>query len=188
MDQNFPDVMVDIETTGLNKDRNLIIQIAAVKFNLAERTISHDFFDRALLPLPGRYWDEGTRNWWAKMPNVLQGIMQRMEEPVQVLRDLRNWAGSNSVMWAKPTHFDHSFLDSYYQQIDSQIPFNFRVANDMNTFIRGRYFPERPPAWENDLEFVGDAHNGLHDCLHQIKVLFAVMDNTSTSKMELVTD
>ncbi len=179
-EEKFPDVMVDIETGGLNKGLNHILQIAAVKFNLAERTISHDFFDRCLLPAPKRYWDESTRVWWGKMPNVLRGIMDRMEEPVDVLRGLSAWTGSSGrTMWGKPTHFDHAFLDDYYQQYGMQIPFHFRIANDMNSFIRARYFPEKAPGWESTLPFSGDAHNGLHDCLHQIKVLFAVMDDTT---------
>lgn len=179
MTQNlFPDVMVDLETTGLSKDHNAVIQIAAVKFNLAERTVDGAFFDKCLMIPPGRYWDEGTRSWWGKRPEVIKGIYSRMEEPKSVLEALRDWAGPNKTMWGKPTHFDHTFLDSYFVSHGMQIPFHFRNANDMNSFIRARYFPASPPAWEVNLPFEGVAHNAIFDVLHQIKVLFHVMDHT----------
>ena len=174
----YTDVMLDLETTGLDKQFNSIIQISAVKFNARTGEISHDFFNRSLLPAPNRYWEEGCRDWWSQRSNVLQGIMNRMEEPLPVLVALRDWAGTDTTMWAKPTHFDHAFLDTYYKQYGLQIPFNFRKANDLNSFIRGRYFPETPPNWEQELEFTGDLHNALHDVLHQLKVLFKVLEDT----------
>lgn len=180
MDLQFPDVMLDLESTGVDQANNAIIQIAAVKFNLRTGEISHDFFDRCLLPAPKRYWEEDCRNWWSKRPAVIQQIYGRMEDPKGVLEALCEWAGPGCTMWGKPTHFDHSFLDSYFKQFGMQIPFFYRAANDMNSFIRGRYFPHVPPTWEKDLPFEGEAHNALHDVLHQIKVLFKVIEDTST--------
>lgn len=173
INEQFPDVMLDLETTGLDPDHNHIVQIAAVRFNLKERTVHHEFFDRCLFPAPGRYWDESTRDWWLKdKRSVLEGIMKRMESPKMVLTDLCRWAGRDPVFWSKPTHFDHSFLSTYFRQYELGNPFHFRAATDMNSFIRGRYFPRTPPLWETILPFDGDAHNALMDCLHQIKTLF----------------
>lgn len=177
--QQYTDVMLDLETTGLDQQFNSIIQIAAVKFNAATGEVSPHFFNRCLLPAPNRYWEEGCRSWWGQRPEVLQKIMSRMEEPRDVLVALRDWAGEGMTMWGKPTHFDHSFLATYYKQYDMQIPFHFRYANDMNTFIRARYFPETPPNWERDLEFEGDMHNALDDVLHQLKVVFKVIEMTA---------
>lgn len=183
----FPDVMLDLETTGTDQARNAIIQIAAVKFNLAERTIDMNTFDRCLTQdsAPGRYWDEGCRvNFWGKRVPTLNSIWTRGEDAKTVLADLRDWVNGESLtMWGKPTHFDHSFLSSYYHQFGMQIPFHFRMANDMNTFIRARYFPEAPPQWEKLLDFQGDAHNALFDVFHQIKVLFKVADDTKTERV-----
>lgn len=172
--QEFPDMMIDIETTGTDQAYNHIIQIGAVRFNLKARTIfMGHFFDRALLPAPNRYWQESCRTgFWGKRPEVLQGIMNRMEEPAVVLKDLSLFAGAGTRFWGKPTHFDHSFLDTYYKQYGMQIPFHYREATDMNSFLRGLYFPGDRPNLESELEFQGDAHNAIHDCLHQIKVLF----------------
>lgn len=176
----FPDVMVDIETTGTDVGVNAIIQIAAVRFNLEAGTVHHGFFDRCLQMAPRRCWDEGTRDWWMKKPDVIQSIWARGEDPGLVLKDFSEWCGSGLRMWAKPTHFDFAFLENYYTQFDSRIPFHFRTAENMNSWIRGRYWPRPAPDFERDLPFEGTAHNGLHDCLHQVKVLFAVKEDTKT--------
>lgn len=179
--EKYPDVMLDVESTGLNFDRNAIIQISAVRFNLVERTISLDFFDRCLMIPDNRFWDEQTRDWWLKKREVLMSILGRGEEPKVVFEALAAWAGTQSVMWAKPTHFDHVFIGSYCKDLGMSHPFHFRKANDMNSFIRARYFPKDPPKWENDIPFDGPKHNAIFDVLHQIKVLFAAMGNTSVS-------
>lgn len=175
----FTDVMVDIETTDTDPARGYIIQIAAVKFNRETREVSHDFFDRCLNPLdqPNRRWQEDTRNWWAKMPEVYAGIQRRMEPTKDVLEAFRDWVGgTNLTFWGKPTHFDFAFLQSFFKDYGMQIPFHFRTANDLNSFARGRYWPNPAPQWDKLLEFQGDAHNALHDCLHQLKALYKVLD------------
>lgn len=179
MSDQFPDIMIDLETTGLDFARTNIIQIAAVRFNLQERTIDHTFFDRCLLPAPGRFWDEDTRTWWLKdKRTILQSIMQRAESVKPVLEALQLFAGSNAVLWAKPSHFDHSFLASYYAQYELAIPFHFREVQDMNSFIRGRYFPNKPPNLVELVPFNGPVHNALMDTLHQISTLFKVCELT----------
>lgn len=181
----WTDCMVDLETTGTDQQFNAIIQIAAVKFNPKTQEISHDFFDRCLMIAPNRYWQESCVQWWSeRKPSVLQGIMARMEDPATVLTALRDWSGGGGLrMWGKPSHFDHSFLDTYYKQFGMQTPFHFRATNDMNTFIRARYWPENPPNWEADIPFEGEKHNALHDVLHQLKVLFHVMENTTSAQL-----
>jgi len=174
----FPDLMVDIETTGKHYSKNAIIQLSAVKFNLETGAISHNFFDRCLLMNGGRYWDEDTRQWWSKRPQVIQNIWGRGEDPKTVVQDFFQWAGPGMRFWGKPTHFDFSFLMQYAIEMDLHLPFHYRYAENLNSWIRGRYWPHDPPKFEYDLPFEGDAHNAIHDCLHQIKVLFAVKEHT----------
>jgi DNA polymerase III epsilon subunit-like protein len=177
-DQDFTEVMVDIETTGTNPDRAAILQISAVKFNLHERTVCHDFFDRCLSIPPHRFWDEGTRNWWMQQKrSVIADIFQRAENPREVVQDFADWSNPPSTyrFFSKPTHFDFSFVASYFHDYGLPNPFHYRVATDMNSYLRGLYAPNEVP--ELDVPFKGDKHNGLHDTLHQIKVLFSHLDN-----------
>lgn len=177
----FPDVMVDIETTGTSPDEAAILQIAAVRFNLEEKTIdTSDMFNRCLAMAPKRYWDESTRQWWGKQNReVLQSIIARGEEPAVVVKDFSQWAsakkgGGKLHFWAKPTSFDFTFCASYFRQFNVLNPFHFRDAVDLNSYLRGlgrsNVIPEIP------LDFQGDAHDAIFDVLNQIGLLFAGQD------------
>ena len=174
--------MIDIETTGISCDHNAMIQLSAVRFDLETGEVDLNFFDQCLLIPPGRYWDENTREWWSNKAEIITDIWNRMQEPEAVIGNFVRWVDSknvyNPVFWSKPLSFDFAFLDSYFRQFGYANPFHFRTAENMNTFIRARYFPQPAPEWDRILPFEGDAHNGLHDVLHQIKALCAAYEDT----------
>lgn len=170
----YTDVMVDIETTSTTPDRGAILQIAAVKFNLKEGTVSDNMFDRSLIMPAHRHWDEGTRKWWGEQKEgVLNQILFRAEDWRKVMADFLEWAAPAGHLrfWSKPSHFDFMFVSSYFKDADLPNPFSYRDATDMNSFLRGKYFPNKLP--ELFIEFDGDEHNALNDTLYQLKVLFA---------------
>lgn len=170
----YTDAMIDIETTGTLPDRHAIIQIAAVRFNLETGDVSTDFFDRCLALAPHRSWDEGTRHWWmGQKRSTLQGIFDRMEDPRKVFEEFCTWAypAGSMKFWSKPSHFDFNFISSYCHDYGKPNPFHFRVATDMNSYLRGLYAPNEVP--KLDVPFKGPVHNALYDTLHQIKVLLA---------------
>lgn len=169
----YRDVMVDLETTGTLPDRHAIIQIAAVQFDLEYGTVGESY-NRCMFIPPHRSWDEGTRNWWAGQdPEILQAILQRAEDPATIMQDFCNWAYPAGSMhfWSKPTHFDFNFVSSYCHDYELPNPFHFRVANDLNTFLRALSFPNEVP--DIEISVPGQAHDALHDCFYQIKMLFA---------------
>lgn len=175
--EHYTDAMVDIETTSTEASRGAILQIAAVKFNAKTRKVSPNFFCKSLTIPKWRYWDESTRNWWLEQKEgVLIDIMQKAEPWHTVIHELCEWAwpAGHLTFWSKPTHFDFNFISSYCYDLNLEQPFHYRQANDLNTFLRGLYYPERVP--NVDLPFTGDAHNALNDTLYQLKVLFHHLD------------
>ena len=172
----FDSAMIDLETGGLDPARSPILSISGVKFNLKERSVCPDFFHATLLPSPNRYWDEGTREWWMKKKDVLIEMMKDMEDSKKVLLDLSEWGRGVKHMWAKPTHFDHSFLQRFYHDHGMQIPFHYREARDLNTFIGGLFFPNEVPDLEGMMPIGEGAHNSLTDSLHQLQHLFLACD------------
>lgn len=180
MADQFNDVMVDVETTGLNYENTAVIQVAAVKFNLKERAVdSSSMFNRCLSIPPRRYWDEGTRHWWSEQKReVLQDIYSRMEDPKTVMEEFATWAGYSPSeplrFWAKPAHFDYSFISSYFSQFEIPNPFHYRYVTDLNSYIRG--LAKDPTVESFRVDFDGDAHNALYDVIHQIKTAFGAAD------------
>lgn len=176
----YPDVMVDLETTGLAPDRNAIIQIAAVRFNLATRSVGPDFFNRCLWIPRYRSWDMKTLQWWNDgKSDILNRILAAGEEPKTVLEDLQFWLrGYNNKaprMWAKPITFEFPMLSSYFEDYEMSMPLSYREAMDIASYVRGingddGFIKER------DIPFEGIAHDAIWDCLHQIKWLFVNQD------------
>lgn len=180
----YPDYMIDIETTGTAPDRTAMIQLAAVRFNFAERAVdTTSMFNRCLLVPAHRFWDQGTREWWGKQKKeVLRDIYSRMEDPKTVLEAFNEWVGPSQDVprrfWAKPTHFDFSFMQSYFKDYDLHFPFHYRSAIDLNSFIRGVGGDPGAKPFEND--FKGDAHNAIVDVLNQIDTLFKAVKHYET--------
>lgn len=187
----FTDVMVDIETTGTNSERNAIIQIAAVKFNYATGTVSDNFFNRCLAVHPGREWDFDTRGWWMKQGNVLETIQARAEDPYTVMRAFYDWLLADwpserpegLQFWGKPTHFDYVFIASYFKMFGLENPCHFRYARDLNSFMAGLRGDTAHPAFEDDPQMDGPAHDALFDTLHQIKLLMHAKSKVVTASI-----
>lgn len=180
----YNNFMIDLETTGTDAGHSAIIQIAGVGFNLENRDVHPKFFDQALAVPKNRFWDEDTRDWWCSLdPHIFQGIFNRMRDPLTVLREFNAWVaevadGEVPVLWAKPTHFEYPFLESYYRQFELAKPFHYRATEDLNSWCRARGMPDL----DGQIEFEGDAHNAIHDVLHQVKTLFELMDRTDVSR------
>lgn len=170
----YTDIMVDLETTHTLPDRGGILQIAAVKFNLKENQVSPDFFDMCLTVPNHRHWSEGTRNFWLNQKeSVLQEILQRAEPWRDVMEKFMEYSYpiNHLRFWSKPSHFDYNFLSSYFSDYGMPMPFHYRDANDMNSFLRGLYYEQDGKVPDLNLPFVGEVHNALFDTLHQVRVL-----------------
>jgi DNA polymerase III epsilon subunit-like protein len=174
----FPDLMVDLETTSTDAAFGAIIQIAGVRFNYETAEIGPSFV-ASLEMAHNKFWDESTRTWWMGHLDVYNAIVAEAQPPGQVMKAFSEWchstgpalAGVEQRLWAKPSSFEWPFLQSYCRQFEVSIPFHYRNCIDLNSFTRG--LQNKPGAQPIDrqfkIEFVGDAHNALHDVLHQIK-------------------
>lgn len=184
--ERYPDVMVDIETTGTRPDRNAILQIAAVKFNLETREVSPDFFNQCMTVPKWRSWDQGCVEWWSQQPDVLRNIMAQSQDPKTVMTSFQKYIvdAGQPRMWSKPSHFDFVFISGYFEDYDMVNPLSYRDAIDMNSFIRGMYIPELTDTskFEKTITHEGAAHDGLQDCFFQLKTLFAHLDNLNTTE------
>jgi len=176
--------MVDLETTGTCSDRHGILQISAVRFNLQTGEVDTNFFDQCLTLPPWRSWDEGTRRWWSQQKrSTLMDILARARDPREVINEFCTWAypAGSMRMWAKPVHFDFTFVKSYCHDFDLIVPFHYRHVRDVNTFVEGLYYPYEPLDIA-EIEFEGPHHNALFDTLHQIKFLLEAIKRRNQPK------
>lgn len=180
MDQ-MTDMMVDVETTGLCASTNGIIQIGAVKFNAETRQVG-GAFDRCPSILPKRLWDDSTREFWqVKHKDVYHTIIARQEPYPQVFKDFLHFCGDGKPeggyrFWAKPLHFDWGFLSDHFEQLGAGMPFHYRTARDMGSYIAGLRGSPDHFSMDNVVPFTGSPHNALHDAAWQLDGLFAAMD------------
>jgi len=183
----LPDVMVDIETTGVRPDHAAILQIAAVRFDVETFEVDHlDMFNACLTIPADRYWSEDTRDWWlGQKPGVLQDIFDRMEPAEAVMERFYRWSTQHDrpVFWSKPLSFDYPFVASYFARYGWPMPYHHSTARDVRSFCAGVTFPN-PPISDKDLEFQGDAHNAIFDVLHQIKYVFRVVQERRAGVVE----
>lgn len=170
------DMMVDLETTGKAPGSAGIIQLSAVKFNYGTGEIGGTF-DRCPTLLPKRHWDCDTRDFWfGRNAAVYHSIVARAEDFNKVFLDFSAFALDGAPyggfrFWSKPLSFDWPILADHYEQLHAPMPFFYRTARDVNTWIAAlRKNPEHPNM-EAIVPFRGDKHNGLHDCAYQIDML-----------------
>jgi hypothetical protein len=180
--------MVDVETMGLNPHTSGLIQLSAIKFNLATREIG-EVFDRCPAPLPFRSWNDGTRSFWLEQNrSVYDQIMLRTEDGPKVFFDFVDWVGKDNQngelrFWAKPLSFDWGFVASHLEQLSLPMPFYYRIARDLNSFAAGVMGNAEHPDLESLVEFNGDQHNALNDCAFQIDCLFHVVNKFTPAEV-----
>jgi 3' exoribonuclease, RNase T-like len=169
----YPDLMVDVETTGLDPANCAIIQIGAVPFNYQTGEIdSANMYCRSMTMPKNKFWTSGTDKFWLQdNREVYLKIMETAQDPRAVLLDFHSYvlARGDVGMWAKG-FFDWQMIEQHYIGLNMDTPFNFRQAKDMRSFICG--LRGETTYYDEEVEKVGDAHNALHDCLTQLKILF----------------
>jgi DNA polymerase III epsilon subunit-like protein len=183
----FTDCMVDIETTGLQPDKAAIIQIGAVPFRYDDMAIDTKSMFKQSLTMPrDRFWTDNTQEFWlGQNREVYFKIMGEARYYREVILEFHAWAVAkpNMRFWCKGLNFDWNFIESYFIDHDLAMPFNFREAKDLRSFISGRY--DKPGAYEPDVDRVGSHHDALSDCLTQLRLLAKVKEETCINKPNL---
>jgi oligoribonuclease (3'-5' exoribonuclease) len=167
--------MVDIETTGTDPQFGGILQISAIKFNLETGETDSAVFDACPTSVPNRFWSEGTRNFWSQRQKVYTGLVARQEPYMKVFQDFADWGARDGALrfWSKPLSFDWPFLASHFGQLGLEMPFHYRYARDVNTYIaacKDRGAEHVDMMW---VPSAGQAHNALADCVTQIRQVLA---------------
>lgn len=179
----YTDVMLDIETVG-NKPGCGIISISAVLFNINTGKISNVYqFNQSInwkhQLLFGYNYDISTLNWWKGTNKKLFHKLSESENHfVEVAKSFQNWYRSipNSSklrLWANSPKFDICILEAWYRKALKGAEFkqfwNTWEERDVRTIA------SLDPNIKRNLKFIGDKHNSLDDCKHQIRYCHAII-------------
>ena len=176
----FQHIMCDIETTGVKPDRNHIIQICAVRFNLKTGEYDPNLFEVCLNPNTAswRNQDPSTMTWWQdpERQPIYDSIIEKSFDSKIAIQAFAHWLGKErSVFWSNRNGFDYMFLQSYFADCGVPFPFKFWDSKDLLSYTEGLCNGANVPfIKKNSLEFFGQKHNAIDDTLHQLKYLLHV--------------
>lgn len=177
---------VDIETTGLNPDRDVILEIAVVLTDDALNELGHtaSAIDRLVRPVerlsPRTYANAVYR--WAE--NVMDAAVYGMHVESGLLRDLANTPGAESLLvveanilrWimrstqekcilaGSSVHFDRSFLARHMPTLNSMLHYRHVDVSTIKELARRWDLPQYEPPAEK-------AHRALPDVRESIAEL-----------------
>ena len=166
-------IMLDIETLGTNNN-SLVVSISAVQFDMSSNEIGDKFeigLNKEQQLEKGAVIDQSTVDWWEKQSDEAKNMLDRLEKvDVDIaLNEFNNWikrnhkAPSKIKLWGNGATFDNVIVRNLFARhgIDFVVPYyadkdvrTLAYVAKVNTFA---------------CKFEGVKHNGIDDCLHQIK-------------------
>lgn len=184
LSKDYNHYMVDAETTGLRADIHGITSIAFAQFDPDTFEVMRETHVALAIP-PGRTFDRSTMEWRQK-----QGVNDRERDLYIIsgvstwLREMHEWLRPDvrePMLWAKPTHFDIAFLESYADMyVGGKRLTHYRCVRDLRSYIDGMGY--NLSQIEGVVDHEGPAHDALADCKFQIACLhhaykLAAIDN-----------
>lgn len=176
-------IMIDIESTGLDANNNAMIQLGAVAFDIEKREIGESFCECLSIPVD-RHWDRETHQWWYDTnKEMLAKILDNGRKHTKVLEEFKEYVesfGEDVLFWSNHT-IDWEFVNSYYKREHIENPFGYASFRDVSSYLEA-FVPgnvkKYSPLADKKLE-----HDALYDCLLQIDWIFNTVDKTRGNKL-----
>lgn len=166
-------LMLDIETLGTNSNA-LVVSISAVQFDINTNKIGEKFevgLNKEQQLEKGAIIDQSTVQWWEQQSPEAKGMLDRLKkiDVYEALNSFNNWIKANFKvpskikLWGNGATFDNVIVKNLFtrHEIDFIIP--YYADRDVRTLVYLSKINTKNYAFE------GVKHNGLDDCLHQIK-------------------
>lgn len=186
-------IMLDLETLG-NKTSPVIIQIAAVPFTLNEGTLCGEYFEELIDPTScvkkGLNVDGDTVTWWLKQDkDVVRKVFSESvnAKPIdEVLMEFSEWIRNLQLqgeirVWGNGLMSDNRWLLSAFEKCGIQNPIRHWQHSDVRTLVDlGENILGRD--WKSETVFVGEKHNAIDDCKHQIEYVCKIYEELGKLK------
>jgi hypothetical protein len=185
MANQFHHVMIDLETMG-NKNRAAICTIGAIEFDISSGVKGREFYEKidlqSCLDL-GLQIDGSTVRWWMGQPDQARNeIIQDGRNIHQVLFKLNHWFAAchpGYQVWGNGSSFDLVILESAFEAVGQQAPWDFRNERDVRTMLM------LYPNVKDYVKHRGIKHHALSDCRYQIELVSEVF-RLATSRNDVM--
>lgn len=166
----YKHLMIDIETLS-TKSNAVILSIAAVNFDLDTGLIGDNFYKKidiqSCLDI-GLHIDGDTLKWWLNQnTDTLKEAIAEAEHVgvvlVEFISFVKNLQQDKLCVWGNSARFDLGLLENTLNKSGFLLPWKHYNERDVRTLVALN------SSIKKDMEFIGDAHNPLNDCFHQIK-------------------
>lgn len=179
----YKDFMIDVETTGLNPGRHAMIQLSCVAFDFnSQRVLTDTFSDNYLNIPPWRSFSTDTLQWWlSKNKMVYDHICANQGDIILALdaftQFVNNYKSDDRPNFWMRRPFDWMFVEGYFTDFEMPNPFSYKNVIEMTSFMKGINLCDTMPLV--DVQKQGDAHNAYWDCVNQINLLFAAVNQAT---------
>ena len=166
-------IMLDLETLGTDSNA-VVVSISAVEFDLdtgkqgSDIEIGLNLLEQAL---NGGIIDTSTLSWWSSQSAKAKSSLLRI--PVLSIDDaldkFNTWIESidhdlkDIKLWGNGATADNVWVRNLYRRHNIDFVLPYWCDCDVRTLVTISGISTR------DYKFTGLKHNGIHDCLHQIK-------------------
>lgn len=176
-------LMVDLESWGQDSN-SVIVQLSAVAFDINTGTcgnVFNKYIDPFSAARNGLKIEPGTVLWWMlQKDNARNNMVTNINRIVgkntlaNVLAEFSQWfqenCSPNTIVWGRGPRFDFGLLTDAYRAVDLPTPWNFR--NEM--CVRTMEWLRPAVKQTVSLEEGTIAHDGVTDCIYQIKYVSAI--------------
>lgn len=183
--RNRIDIMLDLETLGLDPNESPLIQLSAVAFNITNGEVLAEF-NEGVHHEDSIIVDPSTLKWWLEtnadlLSRLMHGNNHSEKRVLQLFADFvssfRN-SDTDIYIWGNGIIFDNAFIKQRCKYYGIEYPISYRNDRDVRTYV---------DAYMNrlysDLEYNRmkknsqlsvpnfEEHNAIHDCLAQINLV-----------------
>ncbi len=172
------DIMIDLETLGINPDCP-VISIGAAAFNETgiKETFEVNLDTTHQIDIMSRKVTADTIKWWMSQEDAAKKVFKEATVHPEVgLKALVDWITAIKKKykvkrihpWGNGSTFDISIMENLLSQYNVKIPWEFYNIMDFRTFKRFVYDGK-------DMSFQGVKHNALEDAKHQANIVIEGM-------------
>ena len=174
MSKQLLDVMIDIETMGINVDAP-ILSIGAVYFDpkTGETGKTFEMFADFETGCRNRNISPSTIKWWFEQNATAKArLLSGKSKPSEMFNEFAKFIRPDARVWGNGATFDISLIENSLEFHNIKTPWKFWNVRDVRTVVQ---LGEMIGIDRGQFKFEGTSHTPLADALHQVRYVSAMI-------------